>query len=71
MAKWIKDPVSSIQRLGLLLWGRFDHWPRNFHMSGHSQKTKQNNTSSFVSRPFKGLCWNAKMKKKMDADYFF
>lgn len=32
MAKWIKDPVSSIQRLGLLLWGRFDPGPENFHM---------------------------------------
>ena len=30
MAQWIKDPVLSLQWLGLLLWHRFDPWPRNF-----------------------------------------
>ena len=28
--QWVKDPVSSLWCLGLLLWHRFDPWPRNF-----------------------------------------
>ena len=30
MAQWVKDPALSLQRLGLLLWCRFNPWPRNF-----------------------------------------
>ena len=30
---WVKDPVLSLQRLGLLLWRGFHPWPRNFHMT--------------------------------------
>ena len=26
----VKDPVLSLQQLGLLLWRRFNLWPRNF-----------------------------------------
>ena len=33
MVQWVKDLVLSLQRLGLLLWCRFDPWLRNFHMS--------------------------------------
>ena len=32
MAQWVKDLALSLQQLGLLLWPRFDPWPRNFHM---------------------------------------
>ena len=32
MAQWVNDPALSLQRLGSLLWHRFDPWPRNFHM---------------------------------------
>ena len=32
VAQHVKDLVLSLQRLGLLLWCRFDSWPRNFHM---------------------------------------
>ena len=32
MAKQVKDPVSSLQRLGLLLWCRVDPWSGNSHM---------------------------------------
>lgn len=28
----LKDPVSSLQWLGLLLWCGFDPWFENFHM---------------------------------------
>ena len=27
VAQWVKDPVLSLQWLGLLLWHRFDPWP--------------------------------------------
>ena len=30
--RWVKDPASSLQRFGLLLWHRFDPWSGNFHM---------------------------------------
>ena len=32
MWQLIKDPLLSLQGLGLLPWCRFDPWPRNFHM---------------------------------------
>ena len=32
MAQWVKDPVLSLQWLGLLLWGGFHPWPGKFHM---------------------------------------
>ena len=32
MAQWVKDPVLSLLWLRLLLWRRFDPWPRNFDM---------------------------------------
>ena len=32
VAQWVKDPMSSLQQLGSLLWHRFDPWPRNFYM---------------------------------------
>ena len=30
MAQWVKDLALSLQQLRLLLWHRFDPWPRNF-----------------------------------------
>ena len=30
VAQWVKDPVLSLQRLGSLLWHRFDSWPGDF-----------------------------------------
>ena len=38
MAQQVKDPV-----LALLLWCRFDPWPRNFHMPGVAIKKKKKN----------------------------
>ena len=32
VAQRVKDPVLSLQQLGLLLWHGFDPWPQNFHM---------------------------------------
>ena len=32
VAQWVKDPVLSLLWLGLILWCRFNAWPRNFHM---------------------------------------
>ena len=32
MPQWVKDLVLLLQWLGLLLWCRFDPWPRNFCM---------------------------------------
>ena len=40
MVKQIKDPVSSLQRLGSLLWLGFDPWPRNIHVPQNGQKEK-------------------------------
>ena len=33
VAQWVKDPMLSLQQLGLLLWHGFDPWPKNFHMA--------------------------------------
>ena len=41
MAQQLKDLVLSLQHLGLLLWCRFNPWPRNFHMSQAWQKKKK------------------------------
>ena len=32
MAQQVKDPVLSLQWLGLLPWHRFDPWPGNFQV---------------------------------------
>ena len=32
VAQGAKDPVLSLQQLGLLLWHVFSPWPGNFHM---------------------------------------
>ena len=32
VVKWVKDPALSLQQPGLLLWHRFDPWPKNLHM---------------------------------------
>ena len=32
MVQRVKDPVLSLQQLGLLLWCRFDPWPGYFYM---------------------------------------
>ena len=41
MAQWVKDPRLSLQHLWLLLWHRFDPWPRNFHMPWSQPKKKR------------------------------
>ena len=41
MAQWVKDLVPSLQQLGLLLWRRFNPWPKDFHMpQAQPKKTK-------------------------------
>ena len=40
MAKQVKDPVSSLQRLGSLLWCRVDPWPGNSHMPQEQPEKK-------------------------------
>ena len=37
----VKDPVLSLQQLGLLLWLGFSPWPRNFHMPWVMPKKKK------------------------------
>ena len=32
VTQWVKDPLLSLQQLGLLLWRGFCPWPGNFHM---------------------------------------
>ena len=32
MVQWVEDPRLSLQWSGLLLWHKFNPWPRNFHM---------------------------------------
>ena len=41
MAQQVKDPALSQQQLGLLLWRRFDPWPRKFHMPQAWPKEKK------------------------------
>ena len=38
MVHQVKDLALSLQRLGSLLWSRFNSWPRNFHMLRAHQK---------------------------------
>ena len=40
MVQWVKDLKLSLQRLRLLLQGKFNPWPRNFHIVQAQQKTK-------------------------------
>ena len=56
MARWVKGLVLSLQQLGLLLWGGFNPWPRNFFMpwNGHVQKKKKKIQHGKKTR---GLSW--------------
>ena len=38
VVQWVKDLALSLQKLGLLLWHRFDSLPRNFR---HNQIKKK------------------------------
>ena len=39
---WVKDLALSLQQLRLLLWHRFDSWPREFpHATGVAKKKKE------------------------------
>ena len=40
MAQGVKD-LMSLLRLWLLMWHRFDPWPRNFYMLQVQQKKKK------------------------------
>ena len=42
MEQWVKDPELSLEQLGLLLWGRFSLWPKNFPMPWTKQNTNKN-----------------------------
>ena len=42
MAQWVKNPALSLQWLRLLLWHRFNPWPRNFCMPWTKPKKKTN-----------------------------
>ena len=39
----VKDPVLSLQKFRLLLWGRFDPWPGNFQVPLAKTKQKPKN----------------------------
>ena len=41
MVQWVKDPTSSLQWLGSLLWQGFSPWPRNFYMPQMQPKKKK------------------------------
>ena len=41
MAQWVKNPALTLQGLRLLLWHRFDPWPRNFYISSSAAKKKK------------------------------
>ena len=43
VVQWVKDPATSMQQLGLLLWLRFDPWPGTFFMPSCGQKIKIKN----------------------------
>ena len=36
----VKDPMLSLQQLGLLLWHGFNPWPWNFHVLQAQPKNK-------------------------------
>ena len=40
-ARWVEDPVLSLQWLGLLLWCGFHPWPGTFHMPRVQPKKKK------------------------------
>ena len=44
MAQWVKNPALTLQGLRLLLWHRFDPWPRNFYISSSAAKKKKKKT---------------------------
>ena len=43
MEQQVKDPVSSLQRLGQLLWHEFNPWPRNIHVLRVQPKKRKKN----------------------------
>ena len=47
MAQQVKDPALSLLWLGLLLWDRFNPWPRNFLMPWTQPKTNKQKTLYF------------------------
>ena len=47
LAQWIKDPVLSLQWLRLLLWYRFDPWPRNFCMPWVWSKKREKTSTKY------------------------
>ena len=60
VAQWIKDPALPLQQLGLLLlWRRFNPWPRNFCMPQCSQKNKNKNKNK------------TKQNKKITLNWFY
>ena len=51
VAQWVEDLELSLQQLKLLLWLRFDTWPRNLHRRGQKKK-KYTKPSLFVAWTF-------------------
>ena len=50
----VKDPMLSLQQLGVLLWHGFDPWPGNLHMPQvWPNKVKQNT----VKKKKKSFAW--------------
>ena len=41
VVQWVKDTALSLQYHGLLLWHRFNPWPRNFHMPKKPQNSNK------------------------------
>ena len=41
LAQWVKDPALAPQQLRLLLWHRFDPWPKKFHMLWAQPKERE------------------------------
>ena len=59
MVQRVKDPVSSLQQLGSLLWCGFDPWLRNVHMPWAQPKNKNKNSLWLL-----GEKWNGKEEMK-------
>lgn len=50
MPQQVKDPAWSLQWLRSLLWHKFDLWPGNFHVRGHSLRKEKEEGRAYEER---------------------
>ena len=71
VVQWIKDLVLSLLWLRLLLWHRFNPWPRNFHMPWMHPKRKKSSCMVVVYTLPDSSSICSPRRTKLDFFFFF